>query len=353
MADVLLDPYGEAIGEFPLTGTPEEQLRAVVKYAVRAPSSHNTQPWLFRVAANEIALYADRSRGLPVVDPDDRELVISCGATLFHLRLALRHFGCGETVVVLPDPDDPNLLARVRLQGSHEPTDEEHALFGAIPRRRTTRLPFPPRPIAANVLAALAAAAAPEGAWLHFLAAPRLRDTAADLVAQGDRLQMTDPHFRRELAAWLRPNWSDRGDGMPGFAFGFGDVMAALGPLVVRTFDVGEGRAARNRELALGSPALAVLGTAADGVRDWLAAGQALARVLLRAEVAGVTASFLNQPIEVPELRPSLQGLVGGTGYPQMLLRLGYKSQKTLLPTPRRPAEQVLIEEPAIAPGAR
>jgi hypothetical protein len=353
MADVLLDPYGEAIGEFPLTGTPEEQLRAVVKYAVRAPSSHNTQPWLFRVAANEIALYADRSRGLPVVDPDDRELVISCGAALFHLRLALRHFGCAETVAVLPDPTDPDLLARLHLTGSHEPTDEEHALFAAIPRRRTMRLPFPPRPIAADVVAALAAAAAPEGAWLHLIDAARTRDSVADLVAQADRVQMADPHFRRELAAWLRPNWSDRGDGMPGGAFGFGDIMAALGPLVVRTFDVGEGRAARNRELALGSPALAVLGTASDTPRDWLAAGQALARVLLRADVADVAASFLNQPVEVPELRLMLRRLVGGDGYPQLVLRFGYKSAKVLLPTPRRPAEQVLVEEPASVPAAR
>jgi hypothetical protein len=344
MVDRLLDPYVAAIDEFPLTGTPARQLRAVIKYAVLAPSSHNTQPWLFRVSGDAIALYADRSRGLPVVDPDDRELVISCGAALFQLRIALRHFGCAETVELMPDPADPDLLARVRLSGSHEPTDEEHALFGAIPHRRTTRLPFADRLLPETVLGALAAAAAPEGGWLHFLKSPRLRDTAADLAVQGDRLQMTDGHFRRELAAWLRTNRGRRDDGMPGFARGFGDIMTAVGPLVVRTFDVGAGRAARNRELALGSPALGLLGTAGDTPRDWLAAGQALARVLLRAEVEGVTASFLNQGIEVPELRQSLQALVGGTGCPQLLLRFGYKGPTALKATPRRPVDQVVIE---------
>ena len=344
MADVLLQPYVDAIGEFPLTGTPAEQLRAVVKYAVLAPSSHNAQPWLFRVSENQIALYADRSRGLPVVDPYDRELVIGCGAALFQLRIALRHFGCAETVVLTPDPADPDLLAQVRLSGSREPTDEEHALFAAIPRRRTTRFPFADRPLSANVLGALAAAAAPEGAWLQFLKSPRARDTAADLVAQGDRLQMADEHFRRELASWLRGHHGRRDDGMPGFALGFRDIMASVGPLVVRTFDLGDGRAARNRELAIGSPALAVLGTAGDSPVDWLEAGQALARVLLRAEVEGVTASFLNQPIEVPELRPALQALVSGTGCAQVLVRFGYKPPTAPKPTPRRPVKQVLIE---------
>jgi nitroreductase len=76
MADVLLDPFVAALDEFPITGSVEARLRAAVKYAVLAPSSHNTQPWLFRVAPGDSELYADRSRGLPVVDPRDRELVM-------------------------------------------------------------------------------------------------------------------------------------------------------------------------------------------------------------------------------------------------------------------------------------
>ena len=170
-----------------------------------------------------------------------------------------------------------------------------------------------------------------------------MRGGLADLIARGDRLQMADKHFRRELAAWLRSNRSHAPDGMPGFALGFGDVMGAAGPLVVRTFDIGMGQAARDRELALGSPVLAVLGTAADGVHHWVAAGQALARVLLRASVDGVVASFLNQPVEVPSLRPELQAIVGGPGYSQIVLRLGYRTEAPVRATPRRPLDDVLL----------
>lgn len=340
MVDTLLEPFVEALDEFPLTGSAEAKLRGAVKYAVLAPSSHNTQPWLFRVGPGGLELYADRSRGLPVVDPKDRELLISCGAALLNLRVALRRFGNREIVEILPEVVNPDLLARVSLDGHIEATDEEVALFTAIPARRTDRLPFQPRPLAPGLVTALEVAAVRKGAWLNVLRTADARASLADLVAHGERQQMADRRFRHELAAWMTT--SRRRDGIPGYAMGFGELMSAAGPLVVRTFDLGKGQAARDRDLALGSPELAVLGTAGDTPRDWIAAGQALERVLLRAQAEGVAASFLNQPIEVPELRLEVQVLTGFMGYPQMVLRLGYDGAAK--PTPRRPVEEVLID---------
>jgi nitroreductase len=339
--DQLLEPYLEAIDEFPLTGRAAEKLRSAVRNAVLAPSGHNSQPWLFRVRRDALDLLADRTRALPVVDPYDRELTISCGAALFNLLVTLRHFGTSPTVDLFPKPAAPDILARVRLGGAYEPTAEEHALFRAIARRRTFRFAFKDRVMSEALLGALQVAAAREGAWLHILGDDRARGDLADLIAQGDRLQMANPAFRRELAAWVNPNRSRSRDGIPGYALGFGDIMSAVGPLVIRTFDLGEGRAARDRELALGSPVLAILGTPGDTPHDWLTAGLALERVLLRATVDGVAASFLNQPLEVPELRAPVARLVGRDGSPQALLRFGYAED--IKATPRRPIDDVLI----------
>jgi hypothetical protein len=214
-------------------------------------------------------------------------------------------------------------------------------LFAAIRRRHTDRSSFESRAVPAPILEALAGAAQQEGAWLAVLRTEPAKRAVADLVAQGDRLQMADPQFRRELASWLRPNRSRRHDGMPGFAVGLSDLPALVAPLVIRTFDIGDGRAAQDEALARGSPVLAVLGTEHDHPTDWLAAGQALSRVLLQAQAEGVSTSFLNQPIEVAALRPPLQAVVARVGYPQMLLRLGYSTRTYLRPTPRRSAKAV------------
>jgi nitroreductase len=340
MPDILLEPYVEALDEFPITGTAADKLRAAVRFAVRAPSSHNSQPWRFVLADGALELRADRSRALPVVDPDDRELVISCGSALFHLGLALRHFGSTPHVERLPSVRDPDLLARVEVTGAWERTAEDEALFHAIPQRHTNRQPFEDRHLPEGLGQALEAAAQASGAWLHVFRTPEARSAIASLVAEADRIQMADKRFRRELAAWLRPNWTERRDGMPGFTLGLGDVMAAAGPLIVRTFDVGKGRAAHDEELAEGSPILALLGTSRDTPYHWLEAGEALSHVLLRAQVDGVSASYLNQPIEIVELRPRLQRIAGRPGYPQMLLRLGIGREVS--GTPRRPVSEVL-----------
>jgi nitroreductase len=110
--DPLRPPPGHGL---PLRGTDEEMLRALLPYATRAPSSHNTQPWRFRMAGDAIELRADPARGLQAIDPAGRELVISCGTALYQLRAAARFHGFAPEVEVFPDPADENLLARFRL----------------------------------------------------------------------------------------------------------------------------------------------------------------------------------------------------------------------------------------------
>ena len=208
--------------------------------------------------------------------------------------------------------------------------------------RHSNRRAFEERQVPGRLLSALQAAAWEEGGWLHLVEESETKHKVADLISEGDRLQHADKRFRRELTAWMHSNRSRSHDGVPGYAFDFGDIMSAARPLMVRTFDMGSGQAAKDRELAEGSPMLAILGTEDDSPADWLAAGQALAWVLLRAQAEGVSASFLNQPIEVPELRPQLRDAVGRKGFPQLLLRMGYGSE--VEPTPRRTVEEVLID---------
>ncbi len=337
----LWNPWEISERGFPKKGKSSDKLRYLLNYAVLAPSGHNSQPWLFKILGDNLELYADRTRALPVCDPQDRELIMACGAALLNLRLALRHFGYEGTVQTFPDKKEPDLLARVSFGEKRKPTAEDDLLFRAIPQRHTNRKPFEPRQVPEKVLSELEAAASKEGAWLQFVQAETDRNRLADLVAEGDRIQMANASFRRELAAWMHPNRNVTHDGMPGYALGLGSLTSSLAPIVVRTFDTGKGQAAKDRQLATGSPALAVLGTDADAPEDYLSAGQALEGVLLRGRAEGIWASFLNQPIEVPDSRTKLVNLMGLKGFPQLILRMGYGPE--VKPTPRRTPGEVLM----------
>lgn len=338
------NPWKAREEDFPSIGPASSKLRFMLQYAVLAPSSHNSQPWLFRVVGDHVDIYADRTRALPVVDPDDRALTLSCGAALEMLRLALKHFGYRDKTELLPDPKDPDFLARVEIAGVYRTTDTDRRLFRAILGRRTNRLPFEARPLSGDLLATLAEEAEVAGAHLTVTQDAPTKDAIATLIAEGDRTQLRDPSFRRELASWIHPARNRTRDGIPGTALGVSQVLDVVGTpaisLVVRTFDIGKGRAATDRALAEGSPALTMIWTAGDTPRHWLVAGQALARVLLRAQDSGVSASYLNQPIEVPPLRPRLRQTLGIAGNPQILLRLGFGPP--LDPTPRRPVEETM-----------
>ncbi|HEX6281359.1 MAG TPA: nitroreductase family protein [Nitrososphaera sp.] len=155
-----LEAWNVREDDFPKSGSLSEKINFFLRYAILAPSGHNTQPWLFKIVGNNaIEIHADRSRALPVVDPDDRELIISCGATLYHLRLAANHFSIVDEVRLLADKNNPD-LARISLKDDDEGTIKKQAkrdapLFEANTKRRSNRSSFENRRLPDCLLASL------------------------------------------------------------------------------------------------------------------------------------------------------------------------------------------------------
>ncbi|MBY4866510.1 nitroreductase [Burkholderia sp. Bp9017] len=320
---------------------PDQQLRSLLGYAVLAPSSHNSQPWRFLVNGATISVCADRVRALPVIDPFDRELIISCGAALLNLRVALDHAGLAHTISTFPSEVDPDLLALVRVCDDGYSDASLGTLFDAIPDRVTTRAPFESSPVPEDLQRELIAAGVAEGADIACVDSIAHRARVAELVAEADRQQFADPRFRRELASWIDPR--RHVDGMPAFAAGVPALLDFAAPVVttaVRTFDLGNGLAALHHQLVGASPLIVCIATVRDDREAWLAAGQALERILLVATRAGYTASYLNQPIETAGLRAHLCHMLGLRGEPQLLLRVGRGPHTPH--SPRRPLDEVI-----------
>ena len=153
--------------DWPAHGSDADKLNFLVQYAILSPSGHNTQPWLFIQSQNALELYADRSRRLPVVDPEDRELVISCGCALYFLRIAARRFGYDAKIDEFPNPLARDLLARINISPAEPASEQELNLFNAISKRHTNRYVFEERSIPLEVLDQLVFAADDEDSWLQ------------------------------------------------------------------------------------------------------------------------------------------------------------------------------------------
>jgi nitroreductase len=327
-------------GEEGITAT--QVLTDAVAMAVMAPSSHNSQPWRFRiVGGTTLEIYADESRHLTVIDAERRQLIQSCGCAFYNARAAVRAMGRQDVVTsMFGEPGHPGLLATLRLGAAHAATHHDHALIRAIPLRRTNRRAFEPRPVPDDDVAQLAAAAQREGAWMECLDPVRKQHLCV-LVDQADRQQFDDPEFRAELGKWLRPFGSRHKDGIPFVEKEYGSALPFTAVRALRSPTLGAEFGSTEQELVRGSPVVAVLGTSSDDAADWFACGQALQAVLLEATALGLSAAFLNQVLEIPALRGKVAELVEGT-FPHMVLRLGHASEPVHRAAPRRELDEVL-----------
>jgi hypothetical protein len=280
-------------------------------------------------------------RALPVVDPFDRELIISCGAALFNLRVALSRFELAYAITPLPSSADPDVLAHLRVIPDGRCDKGLTALFDAIALRVTTRETFADEPMSPEFQRRLLDAGTAEGCDTVCVESAASREQLAALIGEADQAQFKDPRFRRELASWIHPRRLQ--DGMPALSSGARALLDFAVPLVssiIRTFDLGGGLAAAHHTLVAGSPLLLCIGTGTDDAAAWLAAGQALERVLLSAAAEGMTASYLNQPIEVASLRARLRAALDLDAVPQLLIRVG--RGRAAPHSPRRPIAEVV-----------
>jgi hypothetical protein len=322
-----------------MTGTAARQgqvlaghVQFLVTAAARAPSVHNTQPWRFWVGPDAVELRTDPRRKLRL-DPSGREMLISCGAALFGLRLAIRSLGYLPVTDLLPDPAQLRLMARVCIGEAAPANGLERQILDAVPHRHTHRGPFMPGPLPPGLLAGLQHDALAEGATLALITGGLAYDRLERITAAAARRGNLSPRARADVRRWTRTAASTARDGIPATALA-ASIGRPAGRLPQRDFDLGRGI---TRLPAGGAPpsATAVLLTSGDRRADWLRAGQALYRLLLHAASQEVFASLHTQPLEDAVTRDLIGSQLALPCHPQMLLQLGPAT--TASPTARQP----------------
>jgi hypothetical protein len=316
---------------------PTQDVKVLLAAAIAAPSMHNTQPWRFEVEGHVIDVLLDGSRTLPAEDPTGRAMRIAAGAATFNLRCAAETLGYGTWFGLAPYPEEPDLLARVVLEPTGARNEELLDLAAQIPYRHTDRHPSETTPLADDVRVALVQAAYAEGAELTWLGETEVH-TLLDLVLDTDLREIHDWHRRAERGRWVGGERS--ADGIPSSALG---PRSTSYPSAVRDMGTRPTDRLRDEGRFEESPELAVLSTDFDEPGDQVVAGAALERVLLTATRAGVSASFLNQPLEYEDLRTKVQRLTERPGHAHMIIRFGRTRHHS--GTARRPVADFLPEE--------
>jgi len=307
-----------------------DDIAVLLECAAMAPSVHNTQPWQLRGVGDTVEVRADRSRQLDYLDPTGRQLHVSCGTAIEFAYLTARSIGRDCQVRLLPEPDDPELLAVLQLGQARPPTSTERELAEAIAVRYTDRGPYTDRPLPDDLVDDIRSRATDLDVWVSTLERPDERRTLITVLYDAEQAEAGDARYAAELARWTGTS-GDLGIPADAVAVGWPTDRVPLVPL--RDFaghaehPTIEGRGDAppptvERDL------LMMFGTPDDEPRAWLLAGRALGWALLRAAAIGASAQPLGPAIDLPHARARLRHELGLVGYPQFVVRMGYGTDR-------------------------
>ena len=317
--------------------------RELVRYATLAASSHNTQCWQFKIAADGIVILPDFTRRCPAVDPDNHHLFVSLGAATENLLQAAMYNGLQGEVNFDAGATQAIEIALLPTKAITTP------LFKAIPDRQCTRAEYDGRPLSAEELKLLELAGTGDGVHILLHTEKQAKENILAYVVAGNSAQMHDAAFMAELKSWIRFSSSDAvrtGDGLYSATSGNPSVPKWLGSAM---FELMFNEKSENEQYAKhirSSAGVAIFVSDVNDTSHWLEVGRCYERFALQATALGIRSAFLNQAVEVSKVRQQFAqhlNIIEGAGVGRIDLVVRFGRGRLMPKSLRRPVESVLV----------
>ncbi len=325
---------------YPKNSTVSEKIKFILKYALMAPSSHNTQPWRFSLQGNSIKLYADISRELTISDPTRREMYISLGACLMNLLIALDHFSFSVNYTLFPTTD-PLHVATIVFSEDINKKSKQDDLFRGIMLRFSDKQKYLSKDIPKTILDYIKQINQDSVLEVKLITDIDIKVQVAQCVQTGEAQIMENDDFRTELSQWLRHNYTRKENGMPGFTAGIEDIQSIIGPFLIKHFNMSTGVGVKQK--LIGSPLLVIVASTKDSPTMWVRAGMVYEQIVLYAATKGIHNGTLASIIELETLNKKVTEIIGISKSKriQVFFRLGFSNNK-IVRSPRIPLENIL-----------
>jgi hypothetical protein len=294
------------------------------------------------VERHAITIFPDFSRRLPQVDPDDHHLFVSLGCAAENLAQAAAAHG----LLAAPMFDTSRQGVHIPLtRSSQSPIARPSPLFTAIAARQCTRGDYDGLPVTDEELRLLQQAGSSSRVSLRLVTERSAIEQVLALIVQANTVQVSDAGFVNELKQWIRFNPTEAArmrDGLFSVSSGNPSIPTWLGELAFGWFFTRDGENDKIIRQVRSSAGIAVFTGAVTDKAHWVEVGRCYQRFALQATALGIRNAFLNQPVEVPSVRPLLATALGlERQRPDLLVRFG--RGPGLPRSLRRPIEDVLI----------
>lgn len=301
-----------------------DRLKFLVRFAVLAPSSHNSQPWRFEVTENEILVKPDMQRALPKSDTNNRQLFISLGCAIENLLVAADYYGLATQINYQNDGAVIS-LQEIRQESSQ---DKNHLIFSIL-KRHTNRNPYENRMPDEHFLT-----------WIKNLANSEMRidcitdqnakNKIADIVVAAGIAAMDDDGFREELSRYMKSNLTRASVGMPMFGFGMATPVSLAASFMLKRFNMNKLSHKQDEKLLKEhTPGMVVISTKGDNSGTWIQAGRIYEKIALMAERNNIKTAPMAAAIQIRDFYQDLQKTLNISYRPQIFFRIGYSDKIT------------------------
>jgi hypothetical protein len=323
----------------------EEKIKFLLRYAILAPSTHNTQPWLFKIQGNTCSVHYNPQLKLKYADPKSRDLYISLGCAIENLIIAAKYYGQETEIVYLANDNNDNLVTTISFtEGKNK--DDLAPLIETILHRVNTRGSFIKEKISSdyiNQLKNLIDNCAEDGIGIEIVTAEEKIKQIANLTQQGMRLAHANKDFRREMSKWITSNYSRRNEGMIGYSMNMPGPISLFISKAIRFFNMGPIMGKINYLSVSTSPFIFVFTAPELKAETWIKLGRLAERLMLELQKDDYKTSIYLASIEIGDLYKQVREIIGAKNEPQFIFAAG-KMKKKFRTTPRHDLEKKLLD---------
>lgn len=323
----------------------QKDIYTILSYAILAPSTHNSQPWLFKIKSDSIEIYSDPAIQIKEADPKGRDLYISLGCAIENMAMAAKYLGIFKNLIYRVG-EMPNLVAELFFEDKRIKNESYRSIFDTIPKRVNARGLFTPMAVPPDVFQKFTAISKEYGngkLTLHFITGKEDIKKIAKLTAEGLKIAYKSSSFRKEMSQWVRNSLTRKKDGIPGYSLRMPFLISFIFPYLVRMFDIGKKLGFLNYISLASAPAIAIITSRGETREDWLDTGRLAERLMLEAQSRGMHTSIFVASLEVGDLYKEVQKVLGTTDTPNFLCAIG-KIKGKFRHTPRHSVEEKLIK---------
>lgn len=307
--------------DFPQAGTLSDKIKFVLGYAILAPSTHNSQPWFFKIDNDSCKIYYDKNLKIPEADPIGRDLYISMGCLVENLVIASNYFGIFKDLEVVLNGD---LIANIYFQEDGQKNTDLEYLVDAIPKRINARGLFEAKRLPEGIEAEMMSLKKDGRIRIDFITKKEEIEKLSALTAEGLRLAYKKPSFRKEMSSWMNNSLSAKKEGLPGYSLTIPFILSFLIPTLVRFLDISPLLARLNFRSMASVPFICLFSSQESNPSVWFETGRLAQRFMLHLNSKNIRTSVFVASIEMGDLYKKVQEIVGISLKPQFLFCAGY-----------------------------